>query len=285
MELVTAPRLPWIRGLLEAYGPWSAQLNGTGSEQDAEFSRTPDEWNDVYYSLLAYSLEGMAPDQIDRLALDPIVGLPDQTYFNVVTDFLRAVDVAFFNREELSQEGPRIRQALAERLMAARGWQRLSYDPTSTSVEMRLGPAMATMFFNDHGFGQPPKCYLFEKAVARCGPFLPTLQALIQNRQSYFLALLVLNFLEVAPTTEHLPLGLQTARSLMATYGIEIAFWVDHGWGRRFSFWIDKLLSIAPEQFANGTTTRQEVETLLAFLVRAGVAEARQLEAKLAEVP
>lgn len=96
-----------------------------------------------------------------------------------------------------------IRAALAERMVASSGWKYLR-GKRQASIEMHIGPAIAALFFNDHGFTQPPSCCLLPKGIDRVAPFLPTLEGLTKTGASIFVALLTLNLLEVSERPEHL---------------------------------------------------------------------------------
>ena len=63
----------------------------------------PREWNDAYFDLLAHCLTGLTLSEIEQLALAPITSLPDRSFFDVMTQFLRSVDVVYFNDRGLQE--------------------------------------------------------------------------------------------------------------------------------------------------------------------------------------
>jgi hypothetical protein len=207
--------------------------------------------------------------------------LPDEPYFDVVTHFLRSVDAVFFNDYGLlAQDVVRIRSILARRLVASSGWRRLA-GSQSASIEVHIGPAIATFFFNDHGRFQPTKCYLFPKAIDRLDPFLPVLETLVDSGPSFFTALITLNLLEVSPRPSHLPFMVMAAHTWLRSYPDSTPFWIDSEMARRICALIDNIWRREPVLLDRVQTLRNDVDQLLAALVRIGVAEAARLEKDL----
>src|SRR6267142_1139455 len=98
---------------------------------------------------------------------------------------------------------------------------------------MHIGPAIAVLFFNDHGFiTQPAQCYLLPKGVDRIDPFLPVLGNLVKGGPSLFAAVVTLNLLEMSPASAHLPFLLAAAKTWLESYADDSDFWGDYGIGR-----------------------------------------------------
>lgn len=225
----------------------------------------------------------MPSPEVDELALTPIISLPDEPFFDVVTQFLRSVDDVYFNDGGLqAAEAVRIRSVLAHRLMASWGWRRLR-DDRSTSIEWHIGPAIAALFINDYGFALPPKCYLLSKGVDRLDPFIPVLKELVESGPCLFVALVTLNLLEVSPKPTHLQLIVAAAKTWLASYPDDSAFWIDHGIGQRVCALIDGIRLQEKAQLDTEHALRRDIDVLLADLVRLGVAEASRLETALAD--
>jgi hypothetical protein len=272
--------------MVRAFVQWTAAANGAGLAQDEEIANEPTEWNDAYYGLLAKCLPGLESQDIDAIALTPIVSLPDEPFFDVVTRFLRSLDAVFFNEHGLqAQDLVRIRSVLAGRLIETNGWYHLA-GSGSASVEVHIGPAIAAFFFNDHDRFQSTKCYLFPKAIDRLDPFLPLLETLVESGPSFFTALITLNLLEVTPRPAHLPFMVMAAQVWLKSYPDSAPFWIDSGTGHRVCALIDVMCRTEPVPFNRAQTLRNDVDQLLAALVRIGVAEAARLErALLASTP
>ena len=282
LALRAAHRMDWFRSMLLAYASWTGKANGIGMDGGAEPSSTPREWNDEYFALLANCLEGLPADQVDHLAIEFFREFPDQPFYDAVANFVRSLDVAYFGRGEIKAHAARIRSGLAKHLMETSGWKRLGYRRSRPSIEMHIGPAIAVMFFNDYySFGGPPQCYLNASGVSLSGPLLDTLIQLNESEQTFLQAIVTLNFLEVAPTPEHLVLAISSAAAWAQAYSSDTNFWVDHGIGRRLCDWLDRILAIVPDRFVAGIAHREIIDKILATLVSLGVPEARRLEASL----
>jgi hypothetical protein len=226
------------------------------------------------------TLIGLSEAEIDGLALNRIVALPDEPFFNVTPEFLRAVDVIYFNDHLLEAEAPLIRQRFIDRLKTSSGWRRL-VGTRSGSIETHLGPAIGTIFFNDYALRQT-STYLTAKAIERIGPFLPQLIELLTSGPSYFAAFVTMDLLEASPHPLLLPLLVAGGKAWIGSYADDTALWVGYGIGRRFCTVVDRLRQTAPEALAADKPERQDIDMILAALVRLGVPEARQLETALA---
>ncbi|OGR28003.1 MAG: hypothetical protein A2X58_14755 [Nitrospirae bacterium GWC2_56_14] len=269
---------PWLSDIARAYGPWTAAANGAGIDANEDISHTPMEWSDAYFELLAYCLPGLSLTEIDEFALSLVSSLPDMSFYDVVTKFLSSVDAVFFNQCSLQEVvAVNIRDSIADRMMTSHGWRRLA-GSRDTSVEMHLGPAVATLFFNERGFSQPPRCYLLEIAIDRVEPFLPILKKLAISGPSIFTALLTLNLLEVSPRSAHLPFVVETAKSWLVSFPDYSVFWGDHDIGRRLCVWFENVWRLDPTQLGADSPIRFDVDRLLAALVSLGIPEARRLE-------
>jgi hypothetical protein len=152
----------------------------------------------------------------------------------------------------------------------------------STSVGMHLGPAAGAVFFNSHGFTQLPAAYLYPKAIDRLDPFLPLLERLAKDAPSSFIAIVTLNLLEVAPRVEHVPLLVAAAKSWLAAFPDNNEFWVDQGIGRRVCALLDVALVRTRALFGSHRSLRQDVDMILAALVRSGLPDAARLERRIA---
>ena len=274
--------LPWLRAIVRAYGPWTAAANGARLEAHEEVTDPPREWNNAYFDLLAHCLPGLASAEVDEFALAPISSLPDEPFFDVMTQFLRGVDAVYFNNSIFQEPiAISIRSALANRLMASDGWKRLGRS-RSASIEIHIGSAIATLFFNDHGYLQPAKCYLLPKGVDRLDPFLPVLEKLVESGPSLFIAIVTLNLLEVSPRSAHLPFMVAAAMTWLKSYPNDSDFWVDHGIGRRVCVWIEEVRRQEPSLLDTDKPARFDMDRLLAALISLGVADAKRLEEVLA---
>ncbi len=281
--LVDVVKRPWLVELARTYASWTAAANGVGLDVHEEVANAPVEWNHAYFDLLAHSLPGLALPEIDQLVLTPISALPDKTFFDVLTPFLRSVDAVYFS--DCGLEEPiaiHIRSTFANRMMASSGWKRLE-GARSASVEWHIGPAIAVLFFNEYGFTHSSAtCYILPKGIDRIEAFLPVLEQLIEHGPSLFVALVSLNLLEVSPRSAHLRFLITAAKVWLRSYPDHKDFWVDYGIGRRTCVWIEEIRRQEPTLLGTNEQVRLDVDRLLAALISLGVADARRLEAALA---
>ena len=140
---------------------------------------------------------------------------------------------------------------------------------------------MPVLFFNDHGFIQPAKCYLLPKGVDRLDSFLPVLEKLVESGPSLFVAVVTLNLVEVSPRSAHLPFVVAAAKTWLGSYPDDSDFWVDHGIGHRVCVWIEEVRRQEPALLDTDKAIRFDVDRLLAALISLGVADARRLEEAL----
>jgi hypothetical protein len=280
-SFVDVVKRPWLRDMARAYASWTAEANGAGLDATEDVENPPREWNDAYFDLLAHCLTGLTLSEIEQLALAPITSLPERSFFDVMTNFLRSVDVVYFNAHSLQEPiAIGIRSSLANRLMASSGWKRLQ-GSRSASIETHIGPAIAVLFFNDYGFAQSAKCYLLPGSIDRLPPFLPVLGKLAEGGPSHFVAILTLNLIEVSLRPAHLRFIVTAAKAWMQSYAKDTEFWIDYGIGRRICVWIEDVYRQEPALLTMDDAVRSDVDRLLAALVNLGAPEARRLEKAL----
>jgi hypothetical protein len=279
--LFDVAKRPWLRDIIASYTSWTMVANGAELGEDDDADSRPREWNNAFFKLLAKCLPGMTSAQIDKVAIEPVSALPDESFLDITTVFLREVDGAYFNDSTLDDsEALHVRSALAQRLKKTRGWERHVRD-RSKRIEIHLGPAVAVVFFNDYAHFQPAKCYLKSKGVERLTPFLPLLQEVAEKGTFLLVAISLLNLLEAAPSSAHLTLVVGAGLSWAKSISDDKEFWVDHGIGRRLCALIEAILALDSKLLQSEQPLKRDVDGLLGTLVRLGVAEAYQLEDKL----
>ncbi|NGO54299.1 NACHT domain-containing protein [Allomesorhizobium camelthorni] len=270
----------WLRDLHSTYAAWTLSANGAGFAEEEETAERPSEWNSIFFAVMANCLPGWPQADVET-TITPILALQDERFYGVSAEFLRSLDAVFFNNASIEPAvAVAVRAKFAERLERSYGWRRLR-GTKSDGIELHLGPAVAVHFFSDHHFGQAPKCYLFEKAIDPSLVFVPVLQKLAVTAPSPFVAIIALNWLEVAPQLAQAPLLLALTAAALEVYPDDRSFWIDHGIGRRVSKWMDAVRVSHPEAFAPNADARPEIDRLLAKLVAVGVVEARRLEVVL----
>ena len=190
----------------------------------------------------------------------------------------------YFNGKSLGDaEAVHIRATLSRRLMKSRQWEWQRRD-LSDSITMHLGPAIATIVFNDYNSFVPPKCYLLPKGIERLDPFLPSLEDIAESGPFLFMAMTLLNLLEVSPQPSHLNLIRRAAKSWLAAHPDDREFWVGQALGRRVCALMEAILAADPAPFAADQPARRDIDDLLGKLIRFGVAEAHRLEESIRQV-
>ena len=136
--------------------------------------------------------------------------------------------------------------------------------------------------FNNYGFTLPATCYLRPKGIERIDPFLPVLETLTKTGASLFVAFVTLNLLEVSIRPNHLQFFLTAVNAWLDSYDEDTFLWVDYGIGQRVCKWIEHVHTAEPEMLNAGEPARENVDRILAALVRLGIADAKRLEETLA---
>lgn len=282
-DLPDATLRPWLSALVKAYMHWTTVANGSELDDGDEIDLPPSEWNNAFFAVVARCLVGLSWTEVAELAVRHIVALPERSFYDVLADFVRSIDAVYFKSDDIStQVAVNIRAAFADHMMNTRGWSRLSRSK-DLSIEMHIGPAIAVLFFNDHHFGQGSKCYLYENGAERVGPFLPVLEKLVLAGPSPFVALVLLNLLEVAPRVEYLDVLVAAATTWIDAYPEFRQLWIDHGVGRRWCLVMDTIRARSPESVGHSAFCRPAIDSVVAALVALGVPEASRLEDDLSK--
>ena len=273
---------PWLRYVARGYSLWTMAANGASLDRNEDVDNLPLEWNDAYFELLARALAGLSIREIEQLALEPLISLPDEPFFDAVADFVRSVDAVYFDGHGITETAAvAVRAKLAERLMESSGWKWTVTRP-SPSIERHIGAAIATLFFHQHGFVRPTKCYLLPPGIDRLLPFLPVLEQLALSGPSLSVAVFVMNLLEVSPRPAHLQFAVAAAKAWVDLYPDDTQFWIGYGIGRRLCLWMESVFGQDGTLLEEVKPLRIEVERIIAALVRVGVVEARRIEQSLA---
>jgi len=271
----------WIEGFVANGLNWTLVLNGLGLENFDELSRDPDAWNGAFFAALGRAAAQWSPELFKARVATPFSRLPERSILKVAPHLLHGLDMAVFNRHSMTAEvAARIRGDIADVVMTTRGWRGM-IGKFSTSIEITLGPAAASLFFADHVFGQGVSTNLFAPALERLDPYLPQTEKQVSNCPSYYVAMAVLSLVEVAPRLAFLPLLLTAGETWLEAFPTNTVFWVDNAIGRRLCKLYGALLSESPAAFTTATTERLRLETVLARLVALGVADASRIEALL----
>lgn len=272
---------PWIVSFVDAYADWTAAANGAGLEQNAEIESRIDEWNSVFLSLLASAFPRMTPEEA-AAHVERASAVPDKSFFGIASELVPAIDRVYFEGLGLDlSTALRLRTLLADRLVDTAGWRR-ERDRSEMSVETRIGPAIAALFFNYHNPFSVTSCYLGTKGIDQVDPFLPGLARLIGDGPVPFSGLLAMNLLEVSPRPAHLQFLLSSALGWLQRQPANPQLWVDGRLGERVAKWLEEILRIDGGLRLASHSSRPQIDDVLARLVQLGVAQAHRIEALLA---
>ena len=274
-------KYPWIREIARNYSAWTFSANGAHLDADGEIDGAPREWNAAYLHVMARCLPGLSSSEVKEFAIRPLCSLPDEPFFDCLPLFLGSLDEVYFNDRLI--ETPiaiAIRSEFASRLVTTSGWHLID-STRGASVESHIGPAIASLFFGQTGFLQPPQCYLIPETIKRLDPFLSVLAPLVRTGRCVFVATITLNLMEVSPAPAHLQFVMKAASDWLEVFSDYNEFWVDFSIGRRLCAWFNAVWRQEPSLFDAQTRSRSDLERLLAGLVGLGVPEARRLEESL----
>lgn len=271
----------WLVSFVDAYADWTAAENGAGLDPDAEIDHRLDEWNSVFFSLLASAFTRMAPDEsVAHVARTATV--PDKSFFDIARELVPAIDRCYFDGLGLDLgTALRLRSQLADRLIQTAGW-RHERDRSELSVEMRIGPAISALFFNHYNSFSAASCYLLARGIDQIDPFLLALKRLIEEGPVPFSGLLAMNILEVSPRPAQLQFLLSSARTWLQRQPTNTQLWVNGGLGARVTKWLEEVLGMDTALRSASHPSRPQIDDVLACLVQVGVAQAHRLEALLA---
>jgi hypothetical protein len=265
----------WPSEIVANYRAWTRDANGAGLEDDDRREHAPREWNEVYFELEARCLVGQSAAELAGTLNSLFSGLSDESYCTCLSALLFSVDRAYFEWGTLTaSQAVQVRRYVMERLQQTSlfGWNK---DRDELSVEMHLGPALATLCFNVEGFRQS-KCYLPPSYIERADVFLPSLEAFVRGCTSPYLALRYLNFMEVAPRAEQVRFVAACAGAWLDRFPDSDRFWIEWEFGQRICSVLVTIFQDAPETFSEAIMP--EIERVLSKLVSLGAPHAYELE-------
>jgi hypothetical protein len=262
--------------IIAHYSEWTRDANGAGLDKEDRSDKSPREWNEVYFELEARCVAGQSAEKLESTLDRLFSGLPDESLCACLHAFLYSIDVAFFERRSLtSAQAVQIRSDLMRRLRETMLFGR-NKDRDELSVEMPLASALATLCFNDQGGLTPSKCYLPAAFIERADPFLPSLEDFLRGCTSPFVAIMYLNFMEVAPRAEHASFVATCAGIWLDRFPESDQFWIEWEFGRRICSVLISIFQDSPEAFSD--SIMPEIERVLSKLVSLGAPHAYELE-------
>ncbi|MFZ2997025.1 hypothetical protein [Sphingobium sp.] len=274
------PRPAWFGEIVDTYAPWSARLNAHGYPADAELDRSPDDWNQQFYLLVAAVIMDSAHDRLDAI-LTPILELPDRSFCDVADTLTRAADASYFNdRGRPPNRALTIRRQLVTRTIALDRWSR-HRRPGDLSIDLESGPTIAVMLMNEYVFGSGSQSYLVPAIFDRIDPLLEALRPMMPGGPTAFVALCTMNTLLIGPTARHLDFLLFAIESWLEATAGDRAMWHELAIGRKVAQWFESASKGDPSLYYHDHGQRLRIDAMLGRLVSLGVSEAHELELKL----
>jgi hypothetical protein len=274
------PRPTWFGEIVDAYAPWSARLNAHGYSADAELNRSPDDWNQQFYLLVAAVLMDTAHDRLDAL-LNPILELPDRSFCDVADTLTRAADACYFNdRGRPADRACAIRRQLVTRTMALNRW---SWDrgPGGLRIDFESGPTIGVMLMNEYNLVSSARSYLVPAVFDRIDPLLDTLRPMMTGGPTAFVAFCTMNTLLIGPTARHLDFLLFAVESWLEATGGDRTMFHELTIGRKVAQWFESAAKGDPSLYRRDHPQRLRIDAMLGRLVSLGVSEAHELEQRV----
>jgi len=278
LPLLDKDTMGWFRTLVDAYAEWTSVENGAGRGSDIEPNHSRMEWNMTYFDLVPRTFVDMPAEETESGVLRRILTFPDEAYFSAAAVLIRTFDELYFNGKIIGGgDALRFRTLLFNELRGRRGWQ-WAIEHKSTSMEMHLARAVASLFLHNESWGGG-KCYLFPAAADNLKVFLPLLSSIcVEAAQSQYIALQFLDLMELKVDPVNLGYLVRTANSWMTKYPEDTSFWIDYGVGKRICAWLAEAMKTHPGAFASSRCPSPEIDRILDSLLLLGVAAARPVE-------
>jgi hypothetical protein len=272
VEVVPAGTPQWLVQLTQELFTWTFPSQGTELERAST-------WRSEFFFFLGVLCCALPDARFVLSFVDAICSQPDEEFNEATSSFLRGYDAASVSSNvPKPQDLGAVRRVFARRIKQTRNYDRLSSEKGFTS-ESHAADALTVMFFGRHrlsgGGVSIPSDW---SGLAAVFPVLADLTA--DAASSGYIAAL---FLAVADSSHDVTMLADISRVANAwvrTYGDDTHFWVSNGVGNRLCSWLASCLDGA-KAAALSPALKAELSSTLDTLVRAGVAAARMVEARL----
>lgn len=277
--------VPWIYELIDSYSNWTARANGAGAAKDMDPDRPPAEWNNQFYRLAAWSILQRQDDIVEDF-VGQVSGLPDKPFSDVGSALLHASDVAFYNAKPPlpNDRAERVRALLSTRMIQMGAWTRAPREG-ELNIDRRLTGIVSTLFMCNHDpFGRGTSSYLVPAVFDRVDPMLGAVRPLVAGGPTPFVAVCVMNLLEVVPLARHAEFLLTSAEAWLARAPRDQGLWFELGIGKRVAKWIDAAAQEDASLLSPENPLRARIEAVLGQIASFGISEALELETKIQAV-
>lgn len=272
----------WLVALSAHFMQWTSAANGPQGMKDRERDNGPTKWNVHFFEYAGFLAVALSQHQVSELFLEPMCRLNDEPFHDAAASFLRGFDRATLATDTNTPESPEaVRIRIAARMRLSWGYKRAASEK-ATTVESHFGDLIYAMFYHGSQWGRPTRPSLPDRWVGL--PITtPTISELTKDAASSgFLATIFLNLVESYPSAALLPHVADTFSAWCSAYGSDVHFWLELGIGGRVCGWLDKVLSTEEVSLGALGTIRSDLLKSLDVLIRSGVAQATEIEAKIA---
>jgi hypothetical protein len=281
----TVGELPaWVIALAEHFMSWTYDANGPHGENDRDRDNRPFTWNSEFFDFLGILCVALPHDEALAKFLMPIMQFKDEAFHDAMAEFLRGFDRAMQAIDTKRPENPvAVRELLADRIQKGWNYKRLGREKGTTS-ETHAGDALNAMFYQPHRIanrGRPSIPDNWEGLDSN----MPTLVRLaVSAATSGYIATLFLNLIESSPRGALLPFVVEALTAWCAAYGVDTNFWSEKGFGGRVCTWLDRTFTSDPASATDLAEVEENLLRCLDVLVRSGVAQAKEVEQRIASM-
>jgi hypothetical protein len=281
----TVGELPaWVVALAVHLMRWTYEANGPHGENDRDRDNLPLTWNSHFFDFIGILCVALPNDEAVTKFLDPIVQFKDEPFHDAMAEFLRGFDRAMQAIDTKKPENPvAVRELLADRIRKSWNYKRLGREKGLTS-ESHAGDALNAMFYQPHRLANRGRPSIPDNWDG-LDPNMPTLVGLVMSAPtSGYIATLFLNLVESSPRAALLPFVVEALTAWCTAYGVDTNFWSEKEFGGRVCTWLDRTFTADPASVTALAEVEDELLKCLDVLIRSGVAQARDIEQRIASM-
>jgi hypothetical protein len=259
--------------------PWTALANGVGASEDSEPGKRAYEWNHTYFPVALAAAVALGPENIPAYVTERLAELPEERLLMAAGATLRELDQLWLGSHAIADDiAVPVRDGIARQVRGTWRWRRLTAEP-STGIASDAAEAVAAMFMCNYSFGKM-NSYVLPPGMPRADQCMAHLaQAAVEAAGSTFVALAMLNLLEVEPHPSRLSILAGVVVAWWNAHGANADFWTNYGVARRVCDWIDR--GVLDAGVDTAVLARQELTSILDVLLRCGGPSARALEERV----
>lgn len=258
---------------------WTALANGVGAPEDSEPGERAFEWNHAYFPAALAAAVALGPENIPAYVTERLAELPEERLLMAAGATLRELDQLWLGSHAIADDiAVPVRDRIAQLVRGTWHWRRLTAEP-STGIASDAAEAVAAMFMCNYSLGKM-NSYVLPPGMPRADQCMAHLaQAAAETAGSTFVALAMLNLLEVEPHPSRLGILAGVVVAWWNAHGANADFWTNYGVAKRVCDWIDRGVLDAGADTA--VLARQELTSILDVLLRCGGPTARALEERV----